>query len=161
MMHAAARAPTADGLLTYHRLRHRTHRALLSARSLCHRGGPRPCLCVITSARRQRAHRCMRALEADARGADRRAISARRGRRCKCAALSGDALNIAMSCTAWADPALVSDGLPSTSWAELLLSHQPALLSMAGHSHEAHDAAFGMAQQLDSLVSGQLTGASP
>ena len=80
----------------------------------------------------------------------------------------------------WLDSSLahnpVLDAVSRSDWAEATVAHQPALsdvlhwaealaqhpvlLSMAGHSHEAHEAAYGMAQQLDSLVSAQLTGAS-
>ena len=86
-------------------------------------------------------------------------FSLRRGKSC-CAALGGEALDSTLSSTALADSALGWERL-SSGWAEAALAHQPALLSMAGHSHEAHDAAFGMAQQLESLVSTQLTGAAP
>ena len=63
----------------------------------------------------------------------------------------------------WAEAVLVhqsaslSDGL---HWTETALAQHPVLLNMAGHSHDAHDATYGMAQQLDSLVSAQLTGMS-
>ena len=79
------------------------------------------------------------------------------------AQLANQSVLESLSRSDWTEAALahqaasLSDGL---HWVEAALAQHPVLLSMAGHSHEAHEAAYGVAQQLDSLVSAQLTGAS-